>query len=76
MSNDLKIIYSGTFVNAQYIGHILENNGIDHKIVDDFQSSMMAGWSAPGSENSVRVMVNENDIETAIEAIKRSKETS
>lgn len=63
-------------VNAQYIASILDENSINYTIKNDFQSSMMAGWAAPGSENSVRVMVVKDDLETAIEAIKQAKENS
>ncbi len=70
----LKIIYSGSFVNAQYIAGILEEGEIHCVIKDEFQSSMMAGWASPGTENSVRVMVAKEDLNKAVEAIKAAKE--
>ena len=69
----LKIIYSGSFVNAQYIAGVLEEGQIYCVIKDEFHSSMMAGWAAPGSENSVCVMVTKEDLNQAIEAIKSAK---
>ena len=69
----LKIIYSGSFVNAQFIAGILEEENIQCVIKDEFHTSMMAGWAAPGAENSVRVMVAKEDLNLAIETIKSSK---
>ena len=69
----LKIIYSGSFVNAQYIAGVLEEGHIHCVIKDEFHSSMMAGWAAPGAENSVRVMVAKEDLSQAVEAIKSAK---
>ena len=72
----LKIIYSGSFVNAQYIAGILEQGEIQCVIKDDFHSSMMAGWADPGTENSVRVLVTKEDLNQAIKAIKEAKSPS
>jgi len=69
----LKIVYSGSFVNAQYIAGILEEGEIQCVIKDDFHSSMMAGWAAPGAENSVRVLVAKEDLSIAVNAIKEAK---
>lgn len=69
----LKIIYSGSFVNAQFIAGILEEENIQCVIKDEFHTSMMAGWAAPGAENSVRVMVAKEDLIQAIEMIKSAK---
>jgi len=69
----LKIVYSGSFVNAQYIAGILEEGEIQCVIKDDFHSSMMAGWAAPGAENSVRVLVAKEDLLIAVNAIKEAK---
>ena len=72
----LKIIYSGSFVNAQFIAGVLEENKIQCVISDDFHNSMMAGWVNPGSENAVRVMVAKEDLTEALQAIKSAKETT
>jgi len=72
----LKIIYSGSFVNAQFIADVLQEKEIQCVIRDDFQNSMMAGWVNPGSENSVRVMVAKEDLTEALQAIKNAKKTS
>ena len=70
----LKIIYSGSFVNAQFIGTILEDNNIKYVIRDDFQNSIVAGWVTPGAENSVRVLVSKEDLPEALKAISEAKD--
>ena len=70
----LKIIYSGSFVNAQFIGTILEDNNINYVIRDDFQNSIVAGWVTPGAENSVRVLVSKEDLPEALKAISEAKD--
>jgi len=72
----LKIIYSGSFVNAQFIADVLQEKEIQCVIRDDFHNSMMAGWVNPGSENSVRVMVTKEDLPEALQAIKNAKKPS
>ena len=69
----LKIIYSGSFTNAQFIAGVLKKKKIQCIIKDDFQNSMMAGWVNPGSENSVQVMVAKEDLTEALKAIKNSR---
>lgn len=69
----LKIIYSGSFLNAQFITSILDDNNIKSVIRDDFQNSLSAGWVTPGSENSVKVLVAKEDLPEAIKVINESK---
>tara|TARA_B110000977_G_scaffold184352_1_gene247936 strand:+ start:471 stop:704 length:234 start_codon:yes stop_codon:yes gene_type:complete len=71
----LKIIYSGSFVNAQYIAGLLEEAGIECVINNEFQTSLAAGWAAPGTENSVKVLVAKENIDSAVQAIKSAKES-
>jgi hypothetical protein len=71
----LKIIYSGSVVNAQYIAGLLEEAGVECVINDEFQTSLMAGWAAPGSENSVKVMVAKENIDRAVQLIKAAKDS-
>jgi hypothetical protein len=69
----LKIIYSGSFVNAQYIAGILEQEGIKCIIKNEFQTSLMAGWAAPGTENLVKVLVSDEKIEKGLQIIKEAR---
>ena len=70
----LKIIYSGSFINAQFIGTVLEDNNIKYVIRDDFQNSIVAGWVTPGAENSVKVLVAKEDLSKALKAISEAKD--
>jgi len=69
----LKIIYSGSFLNAQFITSILDDNNIKCVIRDDFHNSLSAGWVTPGSENSVKVLVAKEDLPDALKVINESK---
>ena len=65
-------IYSGSFLNAQFIANVLDENNIKCMVKDDYQNSIIAGWVSPGSENSIRVFVAKKDVETAKEVIKNA----
>ena len=68
-TNYLKIIYSGSYINAQFVATTLEDNNIKCVIRDDFHNSIVAGWVTPGSENSVRVLVAKEDLANALKVI-------
>ena len=72
-ADELIHIYSGSFLNAQFIGNVLDENNIKCMVKDDYQNSIIAGWVSPGSENSVRVFVAKKDAEAAKEAIKNAR---
>ena len=72
--NELIHIYTGSFLNAQFIGNVLDENNIKCMVKDDYQNSIIAGWVSPGSENSIRVFVAKKDIEAAKEVIKNAKD--
>ena len=67
-------IYSGSFLNAQFVANVLDENNIKCMVKDDYQNSIIAGWVSPGSENSVRVFVAKKDVETAKEVIKNARD--
>ena len=73
-ADELIHIYSGSFLNAQFIGNVLDENNIKCMVKDDYQNSIIAGWVSPGSENSVRVFVAKKDVEAAKEAIKNARD--
>ena len=72
--DELIHIYSGSFLNAQFVANVLDENNIKCMVKDDYQNSIIAGWVSPGSENSVRVFVTKKDVEAAKEAIKNSRD--
>ena len=69
-ADELIHIYSGSFLNAQFIANVLDENNIKCMVKDDYQNSIIAGWVSPGSENSIRVFVTKKDVEAAKEVIK------
>ena len=73
-ADDLIHIYSGSFLNAQFVANVLDENNIKCMVKDDYQNSIIAGWVSPGSENSVRVFVANKDVEAAKEIIKNARD--
>jgi hypothetical protein len=73
-ADELIHIYSGSFLNAQFITNVLDEKNIKCMVKDDYQNSIIAGWVSPGSENSVRVFVTKKDVEAAKEAIKNARD--
>ena len=73
-ADELIHIYSGSFLNAQFVANVLDENNIKCMVKDDYQNSIIAGWVSPGSENSVRVFVTIKDVEAAKEAIKNARD--
>ena len=73
-ADELIHIYSGSLINAQFIGNVLDENNIKCMVKDDYQNSIIAGWVSPGSENSIRVFVAKKDVEAAKELIKNARD--
>ena len=73
-ADELIHIYSGSFLNAQFIANALDENNIKCMVKDDYQNSIIAGWVSPGSENSIRVFVAKKDVEAAKEVIKNARD--
>ena len=71
-TDELIHIFSGSFINAQFISNVLDENNIKCIVKDDYQNSIIAGWVSPGSENSIRVFVAKKDFEEAKELIKKA----
>ena len=72
-ADELVHIYSGSFLNAQFVANVLDENNIKCRVKDDYQNSIIAGWVSPGSENSVRVFVSKKDVDEAKEAIQNAR---
>ena len=73
-ADELIHIYSGSFLNAQFVANVLDENNIKCMVKDDYQNSIIAGWVSPGSENSVRVFVANKDVEAAKKVIKNARD--
>lgn len=57
---DLKVVYTGSVVEASYIKNILEKNNIPCIVRDSLTESVHAGWASGSPESSNRIFVNES----------------
>ncbi len=67
---NLSVIYSGSVVTANLVCNYLESMNIQVFLMDSFQNSLNAGWVAPNSSDSVKVMVSQDQTKEAIEHLK------
>ena len=65
MSDDLKLIYTGSRVESLFLVEILEDNGIEVMRKDTLAASVMAGWADGSPEDAVRLLVLTEDYEKA-----------
>lgn len=66
MENEIKKIYSGSVVNAEFIGSVLEQNGIQFLIRNFQEESLVAGWAAGTIQGDASVFVFEKDYDRAM----------
>ena len=66
MENEIKKIYSGSLVNAEYIGSVLEENGIQFLIRNFQEEGLIAGWAASTLKGDASVFVFEKDYDKAM----------
>ena len=66
MENELKRIYSGSLVNAEFIGSVLEENDIQVLIRNFQEESLVAGWAANTIKGDASVFVFAKDYEKAM----------
>ena len=66
MENEIKRVYSGSIVNAEFIGSILEQNGIQFLIRNFQEESLCAGWAASTIKGDASVYVFEKDYDKAM----------
>ena len=69
MENELKRIYSGSLVNAEFIGSVLEDNDIQFLIRNFQEESLVAGWAANTIKGDASVFVFEKDYEKAMQLL-------
>ena len=61
MENEIKRVYSGSIVNAEFIGSVLEQHGIQFLIRNFQEESLVAGWAAGTIKGEASVFVFEKD---------------
>ena len=66
MDNEIKRVYSGSIVNAEFIGSVLEQNGIQFLIRNFQEESLVAGWAANVIKGDASVFVFEKDYDKAM----------
>jgi len=57
MAEDIKLVYTGSEVEAMYIKELLKENGIGCLRKDILRSSIDAGWANGSPENSNQIFV-------------------
>ena len=66
MDNEIKRVYSGSVINAEYIGSVLDNNGIQFLIRNFQEESLVAGWAAGTIQGDASVYVFNKDYDRAM----------
>ena len=66
MENELKRIYSGSVVDAEFIGSLLEQNSIQFLIRNFQEESLVAGWAAGTIQGDASVFVFDKDYDRAM----------
>lgn len=66
MDNEIKRVYSGSLINAEYIGGVLANNGIQFLIRNFQEEGLCAGWAAGTIKGDASVYVFNKDYERAM----------
>ena len=69
MENKLKRIYSGSVINAEFIGSVLEQNDIPFLIRNYQEESLVAGWAACTIKGDASVFVFDKDYDSAMQLL-------
>ena len=65
MSEDLKLIYTGSVIEAGYLAELLEENKITSILRDSLSESVIAGWASGSPEDAGRIYVASEHAENA-----------
>jgi hypothetical protein len=72
---DLKLVFTGSNVEANYIKSILEDNNIGALVRNTLRESLAAGWVSGAPEDSSRVFVTEDHFEKSEFLVKEYLDT-
>ncbi len=61
----IKLVFTGSSIDANYIKSILEDNGIGTMIRDSLKESTIASFASGSPENACRVFVSEDHEQAA-----------
>ena len=67
--DDLKRVFTGSNLNANFVKSILEENGIGAMVRNTLRESLSAGWVSGAPEDSSRVFVENEHYEAAMELV-------
>ncbi len=56
----LKLVFTGSLIEAEFIKSLLEENGIGAMVRNTMGESLVAGWVSGGPEDAGLVYVTEN----------------
>ncbi|MCB2209170.1 MAG: DUF2007 domain-containing protein [Bacteroidetes bacterium] len=65
MSDDIKLVYTGSRVEGMFLRDLLEENEIGVIYRDTLSSSVQAGWADGAPEDAVRLFVEPFNFEKA-----------
>lgn len=74
MENEIKKVYTGSYMNAEFIGTVLEQNDIRFLIRNYQQESLVAGWAANVIKGEAAVYVFSEDYDKAMLLLDEIKE--
>ena len=66
MENEIKKVYTGSYMNAEFISSVLEENGIRFLIRNYQQEGLVAGWAANVIKGEAAVYVFTEDYDKAM----------
>lgn len=64
-NDDLKLVFTGSVLDAKYLKNVLEENGIGALVRDTLDESLSAGWVSGSQEDAGLVYVAEEHLEKA-----------
>lgn len=67
---DVKLVFTGSAIEASFIAEMLEENGIDFIFRNTLDESIIAGWASGSPEDSGLIFVESKDYVFANEIIK------
>lgn len=75
MSEDLKIIFTGSLIEANYLADLLDKNKITSIVRDSLSESLKAGWVSGSPEDTARIYVETEHAEKAKSIIEKYLES-
>ena len=65
MSEDLKLVYTGSIIEAGYLAELLEENNLTSILRGSLSESVIAGWASGSPEDAARLYVETAHAEAA-----------